>query len=82
MEALGLEFSQVGFAPAMIVLDGVGAGVPLTKALDRAGRRQPGPLGAERGSRAIAAGLHPLYFGLNRSAERCYAVARQCRLLY
>jgi len=29
------EFKQVGFAPATIVMDGVGAGVPLTKALDR-----------------------------------------------
>jgi amino acid adenylation domain-containing protein len=29
------EFRQIGFAPAMIVIDGVGAGVPLTKALDR-----------------------------------------------
>ena len=34
-EALRLEFSQVGFAPETIVLDGTGAGVPLTKALDR-----------------------------------------------
>jgi amino acid adenylation domain-containing protein len=29
------EFSQVGFAPEMVVLEGTGAGVPLTKALDR-----------------------------------------------
>jgi amino acid adenylation domain-containing protein len=34
-EALRLEFSQLGFAPETIVLDGTGAGVPLTKALDR-----------------------------------------------
>jgi amino acid adenylation domain-containing protein len=34
-EALYLEFSQVGFAPEIIVLEGTGAGVPLTKALDR-----------------------------------------------
>ncbi len=34
-EALRLEFSQVGFAPEMIVLEGTGAGAPLTKALDR-----------------------------------------------
>ena len=34
-EALRLEFSQVSFAPEMIVLEGTGAGVPLTKALDR-----------------------------------------------
>jgi amino acid adenylation domain-containing protein len=29
------EFKQVGFAPAMIVIDGVGAGIPLIKALDQ-----------------------------------------------
>jgi amino acid adenylation domain-containing protein len=29
------EFKQLGFAPGTIVIDGVGAGVPLTKALDR-----------------------------------------------
>jgi amino acid adenylation domain-containing protein len=34
-EALHLEFSQAGFAPEMVVLEGTGAGVPLTKALDR-----------------------------------------------
>ena len=34
-EALRLEFSQLGFAPETIVLEGTGAGVPLTKALDR-----------------------------------------------
>src|SRR6266542_1725005 len=34
-EALRLEFSQIGFAPEMIVLEGTGAGVPLTKALDQ-----------------------------------------------
>jgi len=34
-EALRLEFSQVAFAPEMVVLDGTGAGVPLTNALDR-----------------------------------------------
>jgi amino acid adenylation domain-containing protein len=34
-EALRLEFRQVGFAPEMIVLEGTGAGVPLTKALDQ-----------------------------------------------
>ena len=32
-EALRLEFSQVSFAPEMIVLEGTGAGVPLIKAL-------------------------------------------------
>jgi amino acid adenylation domain-containing protein len=34
-EALRLEFNQVGFAPEIIVLDGIGAGVPLAKALDQ-----------------------------------------------
>src|SRR5438034_173525 len=34
-EGLRLEFSQVGFAPEMVVLEGTGAGAPLTKALDR-----------------------------------------------
>src|SRR5438874_10552703 len=34
-EALELEFSKLGFTPQMIVLEGTGAGVPLTKALDR-----------------------------------------------
>jgi amino acid adenylation domain-containing protein len=29
------ELKQLGFSPLMIVVDGVGAGVPLTKALDR-----------------------------------------------
>lgn len=34
-KALHLEFSQAGFTPEMIVLEGTGAGVPLSKALDR-----------------------------------------------
>ncbi len=34
-EALRLEFSHLGFAPEMVVLDGTGAGIPLTNALDR-----------------------------------------------
>jgi amino acid adenylation domain-containing protein len=34
-DRLGEEFKQVGFTPGTIVTDGVGAGVPLTKALDR-----------------------------------------------
>ncbi len=42
-EALRLEFSQVGFAPEMIVLEGTGAGVPLTKALDRLDAVKPAP---------------------------------------
>jgi amino acid adenylation domain-containing protein len=32
--ALRVEFSQAGFTPKMVVLEGTGAGVPLTKALD------------------------------------------------
>src|SRR5438874_9796751 len=35
VDRLSEEFKQLDFAPAMIVIDGVGAGVPLTKALDR-----------------------------------------------
>jgi len=42
-EALRLEFSQVGFAPEMIVLEGTGAGVPLTKAFDRLDAVSPAP---------------------------------------
>src|SRR6266480_2218766 len=42
-EALRLEFSQVGFAPEMIVLEGTGAGVPLTKALDQLDVLSPAP---------------------------------------
>src|SRR5256714_1268666 len=34
-EALRLEFNQVDFAPAIIVIEGTGAGVSLTKALDQ-----------------------------------------------
>jgi amino acid adenylation domain-containing protein len=34
-DRLSEEIKQIDFAPAMIVIDGVGAGVPLTKALDR-----------------------------------------------
>jgi amino acid adenylation domain-containing protein len=34
-EALRSEFSQAGFAPEIIVLEGTGAGIPLTKALDQ-----------------------------------------------
>jgi amino acid adenylation domain-containing protein len=34
-EAIRLEFSKVGFAPEIVVLEGTEAGVPLTKALDR-----------------------------------------------
>jgi amino acid adenylation domain-containing protein len=34
-DRLSEEFKQLGFAPTMIVIDGVGAGVPLIKALDR-----------------------------------------------
>ncbi len=42
-EALNLEFSQLGFAPEMIVIDGAGAGIPLTKALDRLDAVSPAP---------------------------------------
>src|SRR6266487_6942261 len=42
-EALRLEFSQIGFAPEMIVLEGTGAGVPLTKAFDRLDAVSPAP---------------------------------------
>src|SRR5437763_2003531 len=42
-EALRLEFSQVSFAPEMIVLEGTGAGVPLIKALDRLDAVRPAP---------------------------------------
>jgi L-proline---[L-prolyl-carrier protein] ligase len=35
LDRLGEEFKQVGFAPATIVIDGVGTGVPLARALDR-----------------------------------------------
>jgi hypothetical protein len=56
-EALRSEVSQVGFAPEMVVLDGTGAGVPLTNARSRpAGRRQPSFLRAQRSPRVIAIG--------------------------
>src|SRR5215469_6555236 len=32
---LSEEFKQLGFSPAMLVTDGVGAGLPLSKALDQ-----------------------------------------------
>ena len=34
VKALNSEFSQLGFAPQMVVIDGTGAGAPLVKALD------------------------------------------------
>ena len=34
VRALNSEFSQLGFAPRMLVIDGSGAGAPLVKALD------------------------------------------------
>jgi amino acid adenylation domain-containing protein len=40
---LGEEFKEACFAPATIVIDGVGAGVPLTKALDRLDAVSPVP---------------------------------------
>src|SRR6266478_1270703 len=42
-DRLGEEFKQLAFAPAMIVIDGVGAGVPLIKALDRLDTTSPAP---------------------------------------
>ena len=39
-EALRSEFSQIGFAPEIIVIEGTGAGVPLAKALDELERIQ------------------------------------------
>jgi L-proline---[L-prolyl-carrier protein] ligase len=35
VNGLSEEFKQLGFAPAVIVLDGVGAGIPLGRALDQ-----------------------------------------------
>src|SRR5438477_1551374 len=35
VDRLAEEFKQLGFAPAVIVIDGVGAGVPLGRALDQ-----------------------------------------------
>src|SRR5438552_15522707 len=43
VDRLSEEFKQLGFAPATIVVDGVGAGVPLTKALDRLDAVNPTP---------------------------------------
>src|SRR4051794_16933755 len=34
VKTLNSEFSQLGFAPQMVVIDGIGAGAPLVKALD------------------------------------------------
>jgi amino acid adenylation domain-containing protein len=34
VNALNSEFRQLGFAPQMVVIDGIGAGAPLVKALD------------------------------------------------
>jgi amino acid adenylation domain-containing protein len=42
-DRLSGEFKQAGFAPAMIVMDGVGAGAPLTTALDRLDAASPAP---------------------------------------
>jgi amino acid adenylation domain-containing protein len=43
LDRLGEEFKQMGFAPATIVVDGVGAGVPLAKALDELDAVRPAP---------------------------------------
>ena len=40
-DRLSEEFKQLGFAPAMIVIDGVGAGVPLSQSSRPARRCQP-----------------------------------------
>jgi amino acid adenylation domain-containing protein len=45
-DQLGEELEQLGFSPAMIVIDGVGSGVPLTKALDRLDALSPAPSAA------------------------------------
>jgi amino acid adenylation domain-containing protein len=42
-EPLRLEFSQLGFAPGMIVIEGTGAGMSLMKALDRLDATNPAP---------------------------------------
>jgi amino acid adenylation domain-containing protein len=43
-EALRLELSQAGFAPEMIVIEGTGAGVPLSRALDQLDANNPAAL--------------------------------------
>jgi len=43
VDRLDAEFKQVGFAPAMIVTAGVGAGTPLAKALDELDAVNPAP---------------------------------------
>jgi amino acid adenylation domain-containing protein len=43
-EALHSEFSQTSFAPEMIVVEGTGAGIPLTKALDELDAIRPASL--------------------------------------
>ena len=43
-EALRLEFSQAGFALKIIVLEGTGAGIPLTKTLDQLDTIRPASL--------------------------------------
>ena len=40
-DRLSVEFEQLAFAPALIVIDGIGAGVPLTRALDRLDSASP-----------------------------------------
>jgi amino acid adenylation domain-containing protein len=42
-QALRSKFSQAGFAPEIIVLEGTGAGVPLAKALDELDAIRPAP---------------------------------------
>ena len=45
VEPLCLESIQLGFAPKMVVVDGTGAGGPLTKALDQLDAVAPAPSG-------------------------------------
>jgi amino acid adenylation domain-containing protein len=42
-DRLGEELKQLGFSPRTIVIDGVGAGIPLTDALDRLDAHSPAP---------------------------------------
>jgi L-proline---[L-prolyl-carrier protein] ligase len=42
-EGLLQQFNQIGFAPKLIVLNGVGAGVPLAQALEQLDRVDPAP---------------------------------------
>ena len=43
-DGLSEEFKQLGFAPELIVIDGVGGGVPLAQALERLDSGRPGAI--------------------------------------